>query len=75
MRFRASRRRIPQGASAAPLLALLPRAASSELPRALRLESVAQPLVGMDHPRTAVWSYNGGVPGPELRVRQGERHG
>jgi FtsP/CotA-like multicopper oxidase with cupredoxin domain len=31
------------------------------------------PLVGAPYPETAVWSYNGAVPGPEIRVRQGER--
>ena len=31
------------------------------------------PLVGGEYPETAVWSYNGTVPGPELRVRQGEQ--
>jgi FtsP/CotA-like multicopper oxidase with cupredoxin domain len=30
-------------------------------------------LVGGRHPETAVWAYNGTVPGPEIRVRQGER--
>jgi FtsP/CotA-like multicopper oxidase with cupredoxin domain len=30
-------------------------------------------LVGGSYPETAVWSYNGTVPGPEIRVRQGER--
>jgi FtsP/CotA-like multicopper oxidase with cupredoxin domain len=30
-------------------------------------------LVGESHPETAVWAYNGMVPGPEIRVRQGER--
>ncbi|MGH6661906.1 MAG: multicopper oxidase family protein, partial [Rhodospirillales bacterium] len=30
-------------------------------------------LVGEGRPPTAVWSYNGAVPGPEIRVRQGER--
>ena len=30
-------------------------------------------LVGEGYPETAVWSYNGTVPGPEIRVRQGER--
>lgn len=29
-------------------------------------------LVGKRHPETDVWSYNGRVPGPEIRVRQGE---
>jgi FtsP/CotA-like multicopper oxidase with cupredoxin domain len=30
-------------------------------------------LVGGAHPETAVWSYNGTVPGPEIRARQGAR--
>jgi FtsP/CotA-like multicopper oxidase with cupredoxin domain len=30
-------------------------------------------LVGSSFPETAVWSYNGMVPGPEIRLRQGER--
>jgi FtsP/CotA-like multicopper oxidase with cupredoxin domain len=30
-------------------------------------------LVGGSYPETAVWSYNGMVPGPEVRARQGER--
>lgn len=30
-------------------------------------------LVGPPYPDTAVWAYDGRVPGPELRVRQGER--
>jgi FtsP/CotA-like multicopper oxidase with cupredoxin domain len=30
-------------------------------------------LVGPPYPETAVWAYDGRVPGPELRVRQGER--
>jgi FtsP/CotA-like multicopper oxidase with cupredoxin domain len=30
-------------------------------------------LVRPSYPETAVWSYNGMVPGPEIRLRQGER--
>jgi FtsP/CotA-like multicopper oxidase with cupredoxin domain len=30
-------------------------------------------LVGAPHPDTDVWAYNGTVPGPEIRIRQGER--
>lgn len=30
-------------------------------------------IAGVPHPETEVWSYNGQVPGPEIRVRQGER--
>jgi len=29
--------------------------------------------LGTRPPATAVWAYNGTVPGPEIRVRQGER--
>ena len=31
------------------------------------------PLVGGSYPETSVWSYNGAVPGPEIRARQGQR--
>jgi FtsP/CotA-like multicopper oxidase with cupredoxin domain len=31
------------------------------------------PIVGGAHSETNVWAYNGTVPGPEIRVRQGER--
>lgn len=31
------------------------------------------PLVGAPHPDTPVWCYNGSVPGPAIRVSQGER--
>jgi FtsP/CotA-like multicopper oxidase with cupredoxin domain len=30
-------------------------------------------LVGNEYPETTVWCYNGRVPGPEIRVRQGDR--
>ena len=30
-------------------------------------------LVGAPHPPTAVWAYDGSIPGPELRVRRGDR--
>ena len=30
-------------------------------------------LVGAKYPGTAVWAYNDKVPGPEIRVRQGDR--
>lgn len=31
------------------------------------------PLLGSEHPPVAVWAYNGQIPGPLLRARQGER--
>lgn len=30
-------------------------------------------LLSTDYPETPIWGYNGGVPGPELRLKQGER--
>jgi len=43
--------------------------------RAFRL--TAEPsqvaLLGPGNPKTAVWSYNGVAPGPEIRVRRGEK--
>ena len=39
----------------------------------LRLQAARQNLVGAAHPSTEVWTYNGSVPGPELRFRQGAR--
>jgi FtsP/CotA-like multicopper oxidase with cupredoxin domain len=44
-------------------------------PRTVRLRAAegTQSLAGAGHPHTAVWTYNGRVPGPELRYRQGDR--
>jgi FtsP/CotA-like multicopper oxidase with cupredoxin domain len=54
--------------------ALLPELSFAETkPRVLRVASARQPLVGAGHPSTDVWGYDGMVPGPELRFRQGER--
>jgi FtsP/CotA-like multicopper oxidase with cupredoxin domain len=55
-------------------LALSPRCAfPRENPTRLRLATARQSLVGAAHPATEVWAYNGTVPGPVLRYRQGER--
>jgi FtsP/CotA-like multicopper oxidase with cupredoxin domain len=61
------------GAAVGALLPAWPgRAASSAT-----YDLVARPgraaLVGAPYPETSVWSYNGAIPGPEIRVRQGER--
>jgi FtsP/CotA-like multicopper oxidase with cupredoxin domain len=42
-------------------------------PRRLRAGVSRQQLVPTEYPQTEVWSYNGTVPGPLLRARQGER--
>ena len=38
----------------------------------LAAKPVVANLTGEGHPNTSVWAYNGTVPGPELRVRQGD---
>jgi FtsP/CotA-like multicopper oxidase with cupredoxin domain len=59
--------------SLAPGLAAAPLRADDT--RALRLVAARgrASLVGGAHPETAVWAYNGTVPGPEIRLRQGGR--
>ena len=63
------------GGLAAVALALPPKLALAASPAGeieRRAAPGATPLVGAPHPATAVWSYNDRVPGPEIRVRQGE---
>lgn len=73
--FHKSRRRFLAGTGAAAAALALPY----RLGRATVEEHtlVARPsrahLVGGTYPDTEVWAYNGAVPGPELRVRQGDR--
>jgi FtsP/CotA-like multicopper oxidase with cupredoxin domain len=38
----------------------------------LTTNSATVNLTGDGYPATVVWAYDGTVPGPELRVRQGE---
>jgi FtsP/CotA-like multicopper oxidase with cupredoxin domain len=61
------------GLTLAPLLASgwTSAAAAREFHLTLRLNRVR--LVPEPHPLTEAWTYNGAVPGPEIRVRQGER--
>jgi FtsP/CotA-like multicopper oxidase with cupredoxin domain len=59
--------------AAAPLAAPAPVRADPIRSFALEAKPARADLVGDPHPPTGVWSYNGTVPGPELRVRQGER--
>ena len=54
-------------------LAAVPRLAGAANQSKLRIAPARQSLVGAGNPDTAVWSYNGTVPGPALRFRQGER--
>ena len=61
------------GAGWAAILALPAPAAGSPKVQRLVLAPARQPLVGAPNPATPVWAYNGTVPGPELRFRQGHR--
>jgi FtsP/CotA-like multicopper oxidase with cupredoxin domain len=53
-------------------LAVAPRLSFAEAKK-LRLGPARQSLVGEANPATDVWAYNGTVPGPELRFKQGGR--
>jgi FtsP/CotA-like multicopper oxidase with cupredoxin domain len=62
------------GSAVAAMMPTLGRGATVA-ERSIRIAAVPGhvALVGGAYPETAVWSYNGQVPGPEIRVRQGER--
>lgn len=72
-------RRAFLGGTASALAALGPSIAlgASEAPPLRRFELVARPgqaaLRGSVRPPTDIWGYGGRVPGPEIRLRQGER--
>ncbi len=68
-----SRRRFLAASAAATLAPWLSSCATTVQPRALNIAAARQKLVGEAHPATDVWAYEGRVPGPELRFRQGER--
>jgi len=53
--------------------AVLPASIASSAPTRLRASAARTSLVGPRYPSTDVWTYSGSVPGPEVRVRQGER--
>ena len=59
------------GGSAAALVAASP-AFSAPAPRLLRAMPGAVQLAPPEYEPTPIWGYEGGVPGPLLRVRQGE---
>ena len=69
------RREFLSVAAAAAGVLITPARAQATGPRPERLVAAPgkQSLVGAGNPSTDLWSYNGAVPGPELRYRQGER--
>src|SRR5690606_25540826 len=75
-RFSIDRRALLSGSAALAAAAALPRLGHAQSP-VKKFRLTAAPgrvaLAGAGNPQTAVWSFNGQVPGPEIRVRQGER--
>ena len=65
-----TRRALLTGAASACLAGLPRTAAAGDFK--LTAAPARVPLVA-GQPETAVWAYNGAVPGPEIRLRQGER--
>ena len=72
-----SRRHFLTAAGAAAVTVALPihPARTAQAIREFRLmaQSGRIPLLGPGYSETAVWCYGDGVPGPEIRARQGER--
>lgn len=72
-----SRRLLLQACGATAIAGALPlrrvRAAPSAIEKSLIAAPGRVPLVGEPYPETKVWCYDGHVPGPEMRLRQGER--
>ena len=69
-----SRRSLLAGAASVAAMASLPSAVHGAQTGEFRLVAAPArlPIVGKPHPDTDVWCYEGRVPGPEIRVRQGE---
>jgi len=69
-----TRRHLLKGVAA---VGLLPRSGDARVASIKEFQLTPKParvsLVGPQHPETAVWAYNGSIPGPEIRVRQGDR--
>jgi FtsP/CotA-like multicopper oxidase with cupredoxin domain len=64
------------GAAASAFAASMPfglRAAAAAPTIELTAGPAEVPLVGEGYPRTRVWAFNGSMPGPVIRARQGER--
>jgi FtsP/CotA-like multicopper oxidase with cupredoxin domain len=72
-RYSLSRRSFLLANCSLTLASQLPPALADQ-PREFRLKAFpsSASLVGGNYPRTAVWAYDGTVPGPLLRLRQGE---
>jgi FtsP/CotA-like multicopper oxidase with cupredoxin domain len=60
------------GSLAAPMMPSTARCADATRDVELSAAADRWPLAGAQHPATAVWCYGGRVPGPEIRLRQGQ---
>ncbi len=73
---RLSRRSLLTGGGGVVLASILPPRSGRAEASAIQKTLVAAPsrvaLVGTPHPETPVWSYDGAVPGPEIRLRQND---
>jgi len=69
-----SRRRVLAGVAAGALVSAVGLPARADMREFhLKVAPGKARLAPVPYPDTAVWAYNGSVPGPEIRVRQGER--
>jgi FtsP/CotA-like multicopper oxidase with cupredoxin domain len=74
MSVQISRRSLLGGGVLVGAAVAMPRLAPARTPE-LRLEAAvgSAPIVGSLGPQTRVWAYEASVPGPQIRVRQGDR--
>ncbi len=72
-----TRRGFLRGAGSAAVLAMpglaVPRAAAAAGPAVLHAREAMARLLPAEFPETPIWGYDGILPGPTIRVRQGER--
>ena len=61
------------GAATFALPSLVYGASAKTVDTTLTMAKATVPIVGPPHPETEVWTFNGSVPGPVLRVPQGGR--
>ena len=69
---RITRRTVLYGLGGLTATTFAPRRAHAAADQKLVAAAAKVPMVGGQNPETAVWAFNGTVPGPEIRVRQGD---
>src|SRR5262249_47871332 len=71
-RTRITRRVVLHGFGGLTATTFVPRRAHAAADLELGAAAAKVSMVGGQNPETAVWAFNGTVPGPEIRVRQGD---